>query len=284
MRLDIYLQQYYPDISRAQLQRLIKNGKVSVSGEVVTKNSYSLDEDDAVAVDLSTREAESEAKIEPEILYEDVDCVVINKPVGALSHSKGAFNPEDTVATWLTRRPDFSFPEEDDNLRIGIVHRLDRSTSGVMIAAKNPKSQKHLQKQFQNRKAKKGYTARVEHVVKPEKALMDLPIERNPKEPQRFRVGQNGKPAQTAYRVLKIIEGRKGRDTLIELNPLTGRTHQLRVHMNYIKHPIVGDTFYGGRPADRLFLHAQYLGITLPNNERKTFTAPVPKNFYTKDI
>lgn len=159
--------------------------------------------------------------------------------------------------------------------RAGIVHRLDRATSGVMICAKTPEALSWLQKQFSQRKVKKSYAAVVEGVLKEEEAVIDMPIERNPRKPQLFRVGINGKPAATAYKVLK--SNRKL--SLLALKPTTGRTHQLRVHLEHLGHPILGDTFYGGKPADRLYLHASSLEITLPNRERKVFKVPMPPQF-----
>lgn len=274
MRLDVYLQAQYPDITRSSLQKHIKRGDVTVNGEPQTKAGYILKENASVA--FNQIESGPLESIEIPVLYEDADCVVLNKPLGVLTHSKGAFNPEATVASWLTERDNFSFEEIEGNDRSGIVHRLDRATSGVMIAAKNQKALTHLQKQFQDRKAKKSYTARIAGQIDPSEALIDLPIERNPKQPQRFRVGQNGKPSQTLYKVLQQV----GDDSILELKPTTGRTHQLRVHMHYLNHPIVGDVFYEGRAADRLYLHATSLEITLPNKERQTFTAPVPEAFF----
>jgi RluA family pseudouridine synthase len=202
-----------------------------------------------------------------------------------LTHSKGAFNNEATVASWLMERPGFDFPaaSSNDNPRQGIVHRLDRATSGVMICAKNPQGQRHLQKQFQDYKAKKTYVARVNGSVNPPEALIDLPIERNPKQPQRFRAGQNGKSSQTHYKVIDAVQRGNKTDSIIELKPKTGRTHQLRVHLQYMKHPIIGDTFYGGTPGKRLYLHACELEITLPGGERRTFNVPVPAVFYEEE-
>lgn len=284
MRLDHYLQQTYPEVSRALLQRIIKEGSVTVNKVPQVKAGFNVRDSDKVNVDFDFDAKPSLEHIELPILYEDDDCVVINKPLGVLTHSKGAYNPEATVASWLAERPDFSFAAEDDNHRSGIVHRLDRATSGVMIAAKNQAALTHLQKQFQDRKAKKTYIARINGEVKPPEALIDLPIERNPKQPQRFRVGQNGKPSQTRYRTIATIDQKSKTDSLLELKPTTGRTHQLRVHLDYLGHPIVGDTFYHGRPADRLYLHAYELEITLPNKERRTFTAPIPDLFNQENI
>lgn len=161
------------------------------------------------------------------------------------------------------------------NARAGIVHRLDRATSGVMICAKTPEALSKLQKQFSQRKAKKQYAAVVQGHLAQEHAVIDMPIERNPKKPQTFRVGANGKVALTEYKVNQ----QSHHFSLLELMPQTGRTHQLRVHLTQLGHPILGDALYGGKPADRMFLHAHSLEITVPSSERMTFTAPVPKEF-----
>ena len=212
-------------------------------------------------------------KLELNVIYEDETVVVVDKPLGILVHSKGAYNPEATVASWLKDRPNFEFPADND--RAGIVHRLDRATSGVMICAKNKPTLGFLQKQFQNRKTKKTYIALVSGVPKQPHAIIDLPIERNPKKPQTFRVGANGKSAQTEYKVLKSDTSK----VMLELKPITGRTHQLRVHLNYIGCPIYGDILYGGKKADRLFLHAESLEITIPGGTRKIFETKVPAEF-----
>lgn len=272
-RLDTYLSQKYPDISRAQLQKLIKSSLVRVNGAVNTKGSTKVSDKDTVEVDFPEQNTSNSATFVLPVLYEDKDCVVIDKPVGVLVHSKGAYNPESTVASWLATRQGFDFSYLSD--RSGIVHRLDRATSGVMICAKNAAALGHLQKQFQTRKAKKVYRTIVQGHLKPPLAILDLPIERNPKHPQTFRVGANGKSAHTEYEVLKNLET----TDLVELRPVTGRTHQLRVHMTHLGHPIVGDTLYKGKKADRLYLHAFKLEITLPNKTRQTFTSPMPTEF-----
>lgn len=269
MRLDQYVAGELPELSRASAAKLIEQGKVEVNGEIQTKAGYKLRQGDAVTIDYDAAPPEI-PDIELEVLYEDDDCVVINKPVGLLTHSKGAFNPEATVATWLGSRI-----RDMEGERAGIVHRLDRATSGVLIAAKHPEALSWLQKQFSQRRTKKTYAAVVQGRFKEAEAIIDMPIERNPKKPQTFRVGSNGKPALTAYKV--VMEGEKL--TLVELKPTTGRTHQLRVHLEHLGHPIVGDVLYGGKPADRLYLHAESLEITLPNRERKVFTVPIPAGF-----
>lgn len=273
LRLDQRVVQQIPDASRSFAVKLIQDGKVTVNGIVAKKAGQKITTDDAVQIDYQFNSSVDIPDLELPVLYEDDDCVVIEKPVGVLTHSKGAFNPEATVATWLhTRAPNMA------GERAGIVHRLDRATSGVMICAKTPDALSWLQKQFAQRKTKKTYYALIEGTLEPEEAIIDMPIERNPKKPQTFRVGSKGKPAHTHYKVLEVGK----RYSLIELKPQTGRTHQLRVHLKHLKHPIVGDDFYGGKSAERLFLHANALELTLPSRERKIFTAPLPPLFKEK--
>jgi 23S rRNA pseudouridine1911/1915/1917 synthase len=269
-RLDQYVVRQIPAFSRSYATRIIEEGKVLVNGKAQTKAGYKVRQSDTIEINYDEAAQEQIPEIELPVLYEDDDCVVINKPVGLLTHSKGTFNPEATVSTWLRGRMKAMSGE-----RAGIVHRLDRATSGVMICAKTPAALGWLQKQFSQRKTKKTYVAVVSGVMSELKAIIDMPIERNPKKPQTFRVGTNGKPAQTMYKVLKTDE----KHSLLELKPTTGRTHQLRVHLAQLGHPIIGDTLYGGQPAERLLLHATSLEITLPSKERKTFEVPLPPEF-----
>jgi len=276
IRLDQKVVELVPELSRAFAARLITEGKVRVRGAVELKPGYKLREFDEVKVDYDVAELEEVEDIELEVLYEDDDCVVISKPLGLLVHSKGAYNPEQTVATWLRSRV-----SGVEGNRAGIVHRLDRATSGVMICAKNSEALSWLQKQFAQRKTKKTYYAVIEGVMKPEEAIIDMPIERNPKSPATFRVGPHGKSAKTHFKTIKISTD--GKYSLVELKPETGRTHQLRVHLAHFGHPIVGDEFYGGKQADRLYLHAAELEITIPkDHERKVFNVPVPQSFNDK--
>jgi 23S rRNA pseudouridine1911/1915/1917 synthase len=272
-RLDLRVVEQIPTLTRSYASKLIEDGKVSVNGEVVTKAGYKMRDGDIVDVEHDEELFENIPAIELKIYYEDADCVVIEKPVGLLTHSKGAFNPEATVATWLRGRL-----RSMEGERAGIVHRLDRATSGVMICAKTPEALGWLQKQFSQRKVKKTYTAIIKGQLSEPEAVIDMPIERNPKKPQTFRVGANGKHAITHYRT--EITGPAY--TLVELKPETGRTHQLRVHLAHLGHPIAGDVFYNGDSAARLYLHAHILEITLPNRERMVFTSPIPKEFQEK--
>ena len=266
-RVDAFLATVAPEHSRAFWQRRCDESSVTVNDKPV-KASFKLRADDVVEVQL--RQQQVSEKLHLPIIYEDEDVIVINKPAGVLTHAKGAESHEATVA-------DFVRAHTTDGLesnRPGIVHRLDRGTSGVIIAAKHPDARRWLQGQFSKRNVKKTYLALIEgHLHMPE-AIIRLPVERNPKKPQTFRVGANGKPAETAYKVEKSFADTE----LVELKPHTGRTHQLRVHLNYLGHPIVGDPMYGHEnPAlGRMFLHAHSLELTLPSRQRKVFTAPLP--------
>lgn len=273
MRLDAYLAEFWPETSRSQWQKYITAGYVLVNGVIETSAKRVLDEDDQVTTNVPAAPDFSEETLP--VLFEDDDVIVINKPSGVLTHAKGEILDEFTVADFIRSRTTDGL----ETNRPGIVHRLDRVTSGVLIAARTPEAKRFLQKQFQDRKAKKTYLAITEGVPKQHEAVIKLPIERNPKKPQTFRVGAGGKYAETAYKVLS--ESRDGRYSLIVLKPLTGRTHQLRVHLAYLGCPIVGDELYGARKsAVRLMLHARSLEITLPTSrERRTFNADIPTDF-----
>lgn len=268
-RLDSFVAARMPRVSRAFIQKLCDMGKVQVNG-VESRPGYKLKTGDLVRVDYDTRQLDEVPSIDLPILYEDEDCLVIDKPVGVLTHSRGAFNEEATVASFLR-----GYLQDMDGTRAGIVHRLDRATSGVIIGAKNQAALSWLQKQFSQRKAKKTYRAIVQGSMREPEAVIDMPIERNPKAPATFRVGANGKSAVTHYKVLQEANGL----SLLELKPTTGRTHQLRVHLAQLGHPIVGDVLYGGKPNERLLLHAYELEITLPSRQRRTFTSPLPAVF-----
>jgi 23S rRNA pseudouridine1911/1915/1917 synthase len=269
-RLDVLVTLAMPRLSRAFVHKLCAGGKVLVNGQDV-KPGYRVKIGDEIAVDYDEIELDNIPHIDLPILYEDDDCVVINKPAGVLTHAQGAHNTEATVATFLRNRV-----ADLGGERAGIVHRLDRATSGVLIGAKNQKALSMLQQQFAKRSVKKTYTAVVEGHPKKEEAIITMPIERNPKAPATFRVGPNGKVATTHYRVIQAADT----VSLVELQPETGRTHQLRVHLAQIGNPIIGDPLYGkGAYGDRLYLHALSLEITLPNREHKIFSAPLPPEF-----
>ena len=266
-RLDSELAQRYPETSRSTWQKHIKAGHISVNGVVVTSPKYNVTDVDSIAI--NNPELPDFSKDELPILYIDDNVIVINKPSGVLSHAKGALNDEFTVAEFFRRYTTYN----SDTNRPGIIHRLDRDTSGVMIGARNPETAIMLQKQFSDRKVKKVYFAILDGIPKLAKANIDLPIGRNPSAPSTFRVDSKGKSAITKYEIIASND----KYSLVKLQPQTGRTHQLRVHMKYINTPILGDRVYG-KPAGRLYLHAFSLEITIPNGDRQTFIAPVPQD------
>lgn len=267
-RIDVYLGRVAPEQSRSFWQKQLERGAVCVNG-VAVKSKQKVVSGDTISIEVPDAPDFSGEAIP--VIYEDADIVVLNKPAGMLTHAKGPVSDEFTVA-------DFVRPQTTDGIdtnRPGIVHRLDRGTSGVIAAARTPEAKRWLQKQFATRKVKKTYIALVKGHPKEVAATLQLPIERNPKKPQTFRVGGNGKAAETAYETMQVFKGY----TLLKLMPHTGRTHQLRVHMAYLNCPIVGDEFYGkAEPAlGRMFLHAASLELTTPARERKVFEAPLPQ-------
>lgn len=268
-RLDIHVQSLLTELSRSSVRKLIDSGMVTVNGQV-EKAGYKLKTNDVIEISYTKDELSDIPDIDLPVIYEDKDCIVIDKPQGILTHSKGAFNAESTVATFIAPRLN-----DMSGDRAGIVHRLDRATSGVIICAKNTAAMSWLQKQFSQRKTKKTYIALISSGLSPKEAIIDMPIERDPKNPKQFRVGKGGKQAQTNYKIIKD----DGKRAFLELKPVTGRTHQLRVHLKQLGYPIIGDSLYGGQPAKRLMLHAKELEITLPSKERKVFSAKIPPSF-----
>lgn len=271
-RLDVELADRYPETSRSAWQKHIKAGRVTVDKEVVTSSKFEVTELSTIAIDAPVQVDFSQHSLP--IVYIDDDVVVIDKPIGVLSHAKGTHSDEFTVAEFFRRYTDYKL----DTNRPGVIHRLDRDTSGIMIGARNKDAAQLLQAQFADRKAKKQYVAILSGHPEEAAALIDLPIGRNPLAPSTFRVDVSGKSAQTLYQTLRT----NTTESMVELKPRTGRTHQLRVHMQHIGTPIVGDRVYGGFEAKRLYLHAQSLEVTLPGGVRKTFQAELPQEFNTR--
>ena len=259
IRLDILMSEIYKSYNRSSLQKFIEYGFVTVDGVMAKRPSQKFER--GVKIDLKIPSIMKNADLVPKVIYEDGNVIVLDKPGGLLSMAKGEYCPEKTLEAYGL-----------------LVHRLDRDTSGVVILAKTPEVQTFLKKQFQDRKAHKTYYAVVEGRPKLDEARVDLPLARDLKRPTTFRVDPNGKESETFYKVLKT----DGKHSLLEVRPTTGRTHQIRVHMKYIGHPILGDTVYGEEKADRLYLHANKLEITLPGGKRTTFEAKMPKEF--KDV
>lgn len=265
-RVDVFLVDQTKIFSRASWQKLIKARHVLVNRQL-TQPGNLLKNNDEVTYVLP---AKPKNNIDLPIIFENDDVIVVDKPASLLTHTKDELNLEQTVASTLADKIN------DKTVgRPGIVHRLDRGTSGVMVIAKNIKTKQYLQKQFQNRSVRKTYIALVEGKL-PNKALvLNWPIERNPKKPSTFKIGSKGKPAVTKLKVLKASKDK----SLVELQPQTGRTHQLRVHLKHLGHPILGDRVYGhAKTTPRLMLHAHRLGIAIAHNNWQEFEAPLPQD------
>lgn len=228
---------------------------------------------------------------EPTIIYEDKDILVINKPVGLVIHADGR-STEKTLVDWILKKyPEMKEVGEPLFLvtgeiiwRPGIVHRLDRDTSGVMVIAKNRESFLHLKSQFQERETEKTYRAFVYGVIKEDDGTIDRPITRSRKDFRLWSAQRGGRgEAREAITNFKVI-GRGDDVTYIEAMPKTGRTHQIRVHFKAINHPIVADSLYAPKREpvlgfERLALHAFRLSVTLPSGKKQTFEAPLPADF-----
>ena len=272
IRLDQYLTTQNPEYNRSNIAHFIKLGLVSVNNKVIKKAGTLINQNkDKVKIAKLQKIKDKTLKIKT--IYEDKNVIVINKPKGLLVHSKGTLNEEYTLSDYLKDKINFKVL----NNRSGIVHRLDRATSGVMICAKNESWADWLSKQFAKRNVQKTYIAVVFGHMKDKEAIIDLPILRNPKKPNTFKVDQRGKKAITYCKVLKTSKNY----SLIELKPKTGRTHQLRVHLKYLGHPIVGDQLYSPKSDkyERMYLHAQKLGLYLKDDRFREFIAKTPTNF-----
>ena len=269
VRVDKLLSQKFSEYSRAALAKLFTLNLIKYKGESI-QPGHKLRPGAVIEYDLGPLQAKPEVIPLP-ILYEDKDVIVVDKPAGIISHARGKFWQEASVASFIRDRISGM-----DGERGGIVHRLDRATSGVMVCAKNESTLKLLQKQFHDRKVQKEYYAVTAKPPKEARAIIDAGIERNLKDPKSFHVSVSGKAAQTLYEV--INENPKGY-SLIKLSPKTGRTHQLRIHLAYIGCPIVGDQLYGGEDYSRLMLHAKSIEIELPNGGRKKFESNLPSEF-----
>ena len=262
-RLDAFLAERLSGLSRSRIQRLIVDGSVTVDGDRA-RASHRLTAGQSVAVQLP--EPTSEA-LEPQparlsVIYEDADVVVVDKPPGLTVHP-AAGQPDGTLANALVAL----YPEAEGvggPGRAGIVHRLDKGTSGLIVAAKNEAAHAGLTAQFKDRVVSKRYTALVIGALSEERAVIDAPVGRHPRQRQRMAAVSGGRPAVTPYRVLERYRGY----TLVEASPKTGRTHQVRVHFASIGHPLAGDRTYGRRVPglDRHFLHAAFLAFRHPRS------------------
>ncbi len=276
-RLDRYLVQALPDLSRSAIQRLIRAGAVTVGGRP-TKPSYRVEVGDLITVHLPQEPPE---QVEPEpipltILYEDEDLLVVDKPAGMVVHPAHGHTSGTLVNALLAYDP--ALAAVGGRWRAGIVHRLDKDTSGLLVIARSEPVRIALQAQFQQREVEKVYLALVEGDIQPPAGLIEAPVGRDRRRRKQMAVVQEGRPARTAYRLLERLGGY----SLLEVRPETGRTHQIRVHLAWLGYPVVGDTVYGRRRQrllrHRHFLHAHQLAFRHPRrDERMQFTAPLPE-------
>ncbi len=241
-RIDSYLSEKDEELSRVAIQRLIKDKKVLVNGKKV-KASYKVQENDNVTLEEEKpKEISLKAQDIPvEVLYEDEDIIVVNKPKGMVVHP-GNGNPDGTLVNALMAICKDSLSGIGGEIRPGIVHRLDKDTSGVIIVAKNDKAHINLSEQIKEHKVEKTYIALVRGIVKENEATINMPIGRNKNDRKKMAVEKDGKEAITNFKVLERFS--KDNCTLLEVKIETGRTHQIRVHLSYIGYPIIGDTTY----------------------------------------
>jgi 23S rRNA pseudouridine1911/1915/1917 synthase len=273
VRLDKYLTQVLPRLSRAYLQRLIEQGDVLVNGQKA-KASRKLSEGDRITVELPPPPGPPLAEPIPlAVIYEDEDILVVDKPAGLTVHPASGHPNHTLVNAVLARCPGLTLSNE--LTRPGIVHRLDKDTSGLIVIAKNDSARDYLAGQFKSRTVTKGYLVLVKGRLSPEQGIIEAPIGRDPHRRERMAIVEAGKEATTRYQVRKYLDNY----TLVEVSPLTGRTHQIRVHLSAIGHPVIGDPTYGTKSAylDRQFVHAYRLGFRLPSSEQyHEFTSPLP--------
>ena len=279
-RLDKVVSNLEQEISRETIQRMIKTGKILVNNKQ-EKASFNTTVGDVITLE---EEIPEEVELKPQempldIIYEDDDMLVINKEKGIVVHP-GNGNPDGTLANAVMAKCKGSLSGIGGKIRPGIVHRIDKDTSGLIIVAKNDTAHINLSKQIQDRKVKKTYIALVRGVIKENEATINMPIGRSSKDRKKMAVTKDGKEAITHFKVLKRYNG----FTLLEVKIETGRTHQIRVHLSEIGYPIVGDEVYsnGKNPfgVKGQMLHAEKLELKHPRTGKDlTFEAPVPKYF-----
>lgn len=280
IRIDVYLSKKDKDISRVAVQRLIENEKILVNNKK-TKASYKVQINDEIKVE---EEQVKEIDIKPqdipvEIIYEDTDIIVVNKPKGMVVHPANG-NPDGTLVNAIMAICKDSLSGIGGEIRPGIVHRLDKDTSGILIIAKNDKSHINLSDQIKNHEVEKTYIALVKGIVKENEATINMPIGRSNKDRKKMAVTNKGKEAITHFKVIQ----RYDKYTLLEVKIETGRTHQIRVHLSQIGYPTVGDTTYSNGKNEwdiqGQCLHAKSLKFKHPTTNKEMFLeAELPEYF-----
>jgi 23S rRNA pseudouridine1911/1915/1917 synthase len=273
IRLDKYLTEVLPQFSRVYLQRLIRQGHILINGQMA-KASQKLRSSDRITVELPPSPGRPLAEPIPlVIIYEDDDILVIDKPAGLTVHPAPGHPDHTLVNAILAHCPGLTMSNEV--MRPGIVHRLDKDTSGLIVIAKNDFAREYLAAQFKSRTVTKRYLVLVEGRLSPEQGIVEAPIGRDPHRRKRMAIVEAGKQAVTQYQVRKYLDNY----SLVEVSPLTGRTHQIRIHLSAIGCPVVGDPIYGIKSAHlgRQFVHAYRLGFRLPSTRQyQEFTSPLP--------
>lgn len=263
-RLDSYLSEITPDLSRSKIQNFIKSGNVKIN-DSIKKPSYILKENDKIDFEIPEEE---KLEIKPqdipiEIVYEDENMLVVNKPSGMLTHPT-TIERENTLVNALLYKFNNNLSDINGEFRQGILHRLDRNTSGLLMIAKNNKAHEFLAEQIKNHTITKKYRAIVKGVIKEDEFEINSPIGRNPNQPHKMITRDDGKPSRT---IVKVLERFK-EHTYVELTLITGRTHQIRAHMKSINHPVYNDTLYGAGQGkvktDEQVLQSYYLRFTKP--------------------
>jgi len=282
-RLDTYIPSVDTDITRTSAQRLIEDGNILVNGKNA-KVSYKIQENDKISVEIpKPKQIELKAQNIPiEIIYEDSDIIVVNKPKGMVVHPANG-NPDGTLVNAIMAICKDSLSGIGGEIRPGIVHRIDKDTSGLLIVAKNDNAHVKMSEQIKNHEVKKTYIALVRGVFKENEATIDMPIGRSTSDRKKMSVNKNGKNAITHIKVLKRFD----KYTLLKVNIETGRTHQIRVHLSHIGYPIVGDyTYSNGKNEFDVIgqcLHAQKLEFKHPITQKDMcLEAELPQ--YFKDI
>ncbi len=295
-RLDKFLAEKLPSFSRAHLKERIRLGRILVNGKNIRRPFFLLREGDLVAfapefILPGTAKLIPNPAIEFGIIYEDENIIVVDKPAGLSVHPRqkkdGSPLEKEVDATLvsglLARYPEIKNVGDVPLLRPGIVHRLDKDTSGVLIVAKNQKNFDWLKKQFKQRQAEKKYLALVCGAPKNESGEIAQNLARSKSDPTKQKIAKDGKIAITEYRILERFKNY----SLLEAQPKTGRLHQIRVHLAWLGNPVAGDKKYGPRKQsapkglNRQFLHAKELKITLPDNQEKNFQSPLPAELQT---
>lgn len=283
-RLDSYIASKDLELSRSMIKKLLEDGKITVNGEI-TKASYKVQLNDKIEIDIEKpKKVKLEAQEIPlDVIYEDNDILVVNKQKGLVVHP-GNGNLDGTLANAVMAHCKDSLSGIGGELRPGIVHRLDKDTSGLLIIAKNDKAHIKMSEQIKDRKVKKTYIALVRGIISENEATINMPIGRSTKDRKKMAVTKNGKEAITHFKVLNRFTTNKASYTLLEVKIDTGRTHQIRVHMAEIGHPVIGDTVYSNGKNEfgvvGQCLHAKKLEFTHPITEKEmNLEAPLPEYF-----